>query len=123
MRIGEQLLALADRFDDARAQVEGHLLIGVSQGMFARLQVGIDHLEQGIAPYEDAPRTVERFETGNDPGVVCHLVEGMLLWMKGFPDRARERALEGIRTRRAAAPPAEPRLRTLPRRTDPHVAT
>jgi tetratricopeptide (TPR) repeat protein len=96
MRIGEQLLGLADRFDDARAQVEGHLLVGVSEGMFARLQVGIDHLEQGIASYDAAPRTVERFETGNDPGVVCHLVEGMLLWMKGFPDRARERAVEGI---------------------------
>ena len=96
LRIGEQLLALADRFDDTRAQVEGHLLVGVSEGMSARLQVGIDHLEQGIASYDAVPRTVERFEAGNDPGVVCHLVDGMLLWMKGFPDRARERALEGI---------------------------
>ena len=77
MRIGEQLLGLADRFDDVRALVEGHLLVGVSEGLFARLQVGIDHLEQGIATYEASPRTVERFETGNDPGVVCHLVEGM----------------------------------------------
>jgi len=96
MRIGEQLLALGERFDDARARVEGHLLIGVSEGMFARLQPGIDHLEEGIATYETAPRTVERFETGNDAGVVCHVVEGMLLWMKGFPDRARARALESI---------------------------
>jgi predicted ATPase len=96
MRIGEQLLGLAERFDDARARVEGHLLVGVSEGMFARLQPGIDHLEAGIAAYEAAPRTVERFEAGNDPGVVCHVVEGMLLWMKGLPDRARERALEAI---------------------------
>jgi predicted ATPase/class 3 adenylate cyclase len=96
MRIGEQLLGLAERFDNARARVEGHLLIGVSEGMFARLQPGIDHLEEGIAVYEAAPRTVERFETGNDPGVVCHVVEGMLLWMKGFPDRAVERGYEAI---------------------------
>ena len=96
LRIGEQLLALAERFDDARARVEGHLLIGVSEGMFARLEPGIEHLEQGIATYDSAPRTVERFETGNDPGVVCHVVEGMLLWMKGFPDRARTRGLEAI---------------------------
>ena len=96
MRIGEQLLALAERFDDARARVEGHLVIGASEGMLARLQPGIDHLEQGIAAYDAAPRTVERFEAGNDPGVVCHVVEGMLLWMKGFPDRARERADEAV---------------------------
>jgi len=95
-RIGEQLLALAERFDDERARVEGHLLIGVSDGLFARLQTGIDHLEEGIACYETSPRTVERFEAGNDPGVVCHVVEGMLLWMTGFPERAMERANEAI---------------------------
>lgn len=95
-RLGEQLLGLAERFDDERAQVEGHLLVGVSEGMYARLEIGIDHLEQGLATYDSAPRVVERFEAGNDPGVVCHLVEGMLLWMRGRPDRARERAIEGV---------------------------
>jgi predicted ATPase/class 3 adenylate cyclase len=95
-RIGEQLLALAETFDDARARVEGHLLIGVSEGMLAHLQTGIDHLEQGIAAYETAPRKVERFEAGNDPGVVCHVVEGMLLWMRGLPDRARARGREAV---------------------------
>jgi predicted ATPase/class 3 adenylate cyclase len=97
MRIGEQLLALAERFDDARARVEGHLVIGASEGLLARLPQGIDHLERGIAAYEGAPRTVGRFEAGNDPGVVCHVVEGMLLWMNGFPDRAREKAEEAVR--------------------------
>ncbi len=96
IRIGEQLLGLAERFDDARARVEGHLLIGASEGMLAKLQSGIDHLEQGIAAYDVAPRKVERFEAGNDPGVVCQLVEGMLLWMKGFPDTARDRAYEAV---------------------------
>ena len=97
MRLGEQLLGLAEHFDDARARVEGHLLIGVSEGLFARLQRGLDHLEEGIAAYDAAPRTVERFEAGNDPGVVCLVVEGMLLWMKGFPDRARERGDDAVR--------------------------
>ncbi len=97
MRIGEQLLVLAERFDDTRARVEGHLVIGASEGLLARLRPGIDHLEQGIAAYESAPHTVERFEAGNDPGVVCHVVEGMLLWMNGFPDRARDRGGEAVR--------------------------
>jgi predicted ATPase/class 3 adenylate cyclase len=97
MRIGEQLLALAERFDDARARVEGHLVIGASEGLLARLGPGIDHLERGTAAYESAPRTVERFEAGNDPGVVCLVVEGMLLWMNGFLDRAREKAAASVR--------------------------
>jgi predicted ATPase/class 3 adenylate cyclase len=96
VRIGEQLLALAERFDDARARVEGHLVIGASEGMFAHLQPGIDHLEQGIAAYRVAPRTVEQFDAGNDPGVVCHVVDGMLLWMRGCPDQARDRAYEAV---------------------------
>jgi predicted ATPase/class 3 adenylate cyclase len=95
-RLGEQLLALAERFDDDRARVEGHLVIGASEGLLARLQDGIDHLEQGIAAYDLAPRRVQRFEAGNDPGVVCHIVEAMLLWMQGCADRSRERAYEAL---------------------------
>ena len=95
-QIGEQLLALGERFDDARARVEGHLVVGASEGMLAQLQNGIDHLEQGIAAYDDAPRRVERFDAGNNPGVVCQIVDGMLLWMKGFPDQARERVYEAV---------------------------
>jgi predicted ATPase/class 3 adenylate cyclase len=96
VRIGEQLLALAERFDDTRARVEGHVVIGASEGMLAHFQPAIDYLERGIAAYDAAPRKVERFEAGNDPGVVCHVVEGMLLWMKGSPDRARERAYAAL---------------------------
>jgi len=115
MRIGEQLLGLAERFDDARARVEGHLLVGVSEGMLARLESGIDHLERGIASYDAVPRTVERFETGNDPGVVCHMVDGMLLWMKGFPDRALERASDAVQlAERLHHPQSVAVLRDLP---------
>lgn len=96
VRIGEQLLALAERFDDPRARVEGHAVIGASKGMLAHFQPGIDHLEQGIAAYDIAERKVERFEAGNDPGVVCQVVEGMLLWMNGRPDRGLARGYEAI---------------------------
>jgi predicted ATPase/class 3 adenylate cyclase len=96
VQIGRQLLGLAERLDDARARVEGHLVIGASEGMLAHLDPGIDHLERGIAAYDAVPRRVERFEAGNDPGVVCQVVDGMLLWMKGSPDRARDRASAAV---------------------------
>jgi adenylate cyclase len=65
--------------------------------MLARLQAGVGHLEQGVAAYDAAPVDADRFQTGNDPGVVCHAVAGMLLWMSGFPDQARDRADDAIR--------------------------
>jgi predicted ATPase/class 3 adenylate cyclase len=95
-RIGEELLALGERLDDPRARVEGHLLIGTTHALLARFRTGIEHLEQAIATYETAPLKVERFEAGNNPGVVSHLVDGMVLWMTGFPDRARDHAYEAI---------------------------
>jgi predicted ATPase/class 3 adenylate cyclase len=96
MAIGAQLLELAERFDDPKARVEGHLLVGASKGFVARLQPAIETLEQGITAYEAAPHTVGRFEAGNDPGVVCHIVEAMFLWMRGFADRGRQRARQGL---------------------------
>jgi predicted ATPase len=95
-QLGQQLLDLGERFDDARARVEGNLLVGASNSMLARLHVGIEHVERAIAEYDEAPRLLERFEAGNDPGVVSHIVEAMLLWMTGFPDRARAHSAEAI---------------------------
>jgi tetratricopeptide (TPR) repeat protein len=95
MAIGTQLLALAERFEDPKARVEGHLLVGASEGLLGDYGSAIEHLEEGIASYDTTPHTVERFEAGNDPGVVCHIVEAMLLWMRGFPSRAEARAREG----------------------------
>lgn len=94
--IGVQLLGLAERFDDPKARVEGHLLVGASQGLLADLRSATDHLEQGISTYDATPRTVGRFEAGNDPGVVCHIVDAMFLWMRGLVDGAREQTRRGL---------------------------
>ncbi len=122
VRIGEQLLALAERFDDTRARVEGHVVIGASEGMLAHFQPGIDHLERGNHGVRRRARKIERFEAGNDPGVVCHVVQGMLLWMKGSPDRARDRAYEAIDLAERLHHPQSTRLRALPHGSDPNVA-
>jgi predicted ATPase len=96
MAIGAQLLQLGERYDDPKARVEGHLLVGTSEGLLSHLQPAIESLEEGITEYETTPHNVGRFEAGNDPGVVCHIVEAMLLWMRGFADRGRQRARQGV---------------------------
>ena len=95
-RTGEQILSLAERYDDASAQIEGHLVLGACLAMLNRLQPGMDHLEQGIAAYDPERHGSARFRLGNNPGVVCFTTSALVLWMLGYPDRARDRAHESI---------------------------
>src|SRR5436190_5848263 len=95
-RLGEQILSLAERYDDASARVEGHLVLGANLALLSRLQSGMDHLEKGIAAYDPERHAPGRFQLGNNPGVVCFTTSALVLWMLGFPDRARDRADDAI---------------------------
>jgi predicted ATPase len=95
-RMGEQILSLAERYDDASARVEGHLVLGANLALLSRLQPGMDHLEKGIAAYDPERHGPGRFQLGNNPGVVCFTTSALVLWMLGFPDRARDRADDAI---------------------------
>jgi tetratricopeptide (TPR) repeat protein len=95
-RTGEQILRLAERYDDASALVEGHLVLGVNLAFLNRLRSGMEHLERGIAAYDPERHGAGRFQLGNNPGVVCFTSSALVLWMLGFPDRARDRANDAI---------------------------
>ena len=95
-RIGEQVLSLSERTKDASLQVEGHLLLGANLAMLNDLKSGLEHLEKGIAAYDPERHKPGRFQLGNNPGVVCLTTSALVLWMLGFPDRARDRANESI---------------------------
>ena len=51
-RMGEQILSLAERQDDASMLVEGHLVLGYHVAFLRSLSLGLDHLEKGIANYD-----------------------------------------------------------------------
>jgi predicted ATPase/class 3 adenylate cyclase len=95
-RMGEQILSLAERHDDASMRVEGHLVLGYNVAFVRSLRAGLDHLEEAIANYHSAQHYSRRFRFGNDPGVACYTTSGLVLWMLGFPERALERANEGV---------------------------
>jgi predicted ATPase len=95
-RTGEQILRLAERYDDASARVEGHLVLGANLAFLNRLQSGMEHLERGIAAYDPERHGMGRFQLGNNPGVVCFTTSALVLWMVGFPDRARDRANDAV---------------------------
>ncbi len=95
-RIGEQLLSLAERYDDASIRVEGHLVLGANLAFLNDLRSGLDHLEKGLAAYDPDWHGSRRFRLGNNPGVVCFTTSALVLWMRGFPDRALKRANDAI---------------------------
>lgn len=95
-RIGEQILALAERLEDPVIQVEGHLVLGSSLAFINELDLGMEHLEKAIAEYDPDRRRTSPFRLGNDPGVVARTTSALLLWMYGFPDRAVDRSEEAL---------------------------
>jgi predicted ATPase len=96
VELGERILNLAERLDDIDMKVEGHLVLGYNLGFHKDIQIGLEHLEKGIALYDpNRPRT-QRLVLGGNPGVIGLAVSGLLLWMIGFPDRARTRASDAI---------------------------
>ncbi len=95
-RMGEQILSLAERNDDASMRVEGHLVLGYNLAFLSDLSLGLDHLEKGIANYHPDQDRSRRFRLGNNPGVACFTTSALVLWMLGFPDRALERANDAV---------------------------
>ena len=95
-RIGEKILTLAERHDDANMRVEGHLVLGYNLAFYKNLNLGLDHLEKGILYFDPDRHRSGRFRLGNNPGVACFTVSALILWILGFPDRALKRANDAV---------------------------
>jgi predicted ATPase len=92
-QLGEQILSLADRYNDANMRVEAYLVLGGSAQNMIR---GLDYLEKGILNFDPDRQPPRRFRLGPNPGVTCYSVSALYLWMLGFPDRALERSNEAV---------------------------
>jgi class 3 adenylate cyclase/predicted ATPase/tRNA A37 threonylcarbamoyladenosine biosynthesis protein TsaE len=94
--LGEQLLALADRLHDPANLVEAHRALGTVLWNVGELSSAHDHLASGIALYDPRQHRSLAFLYGADPGVVCRLYDGIVLWTLGYPERGRERMREAL---------------------------
>ncbi|RPJ27151.1 MAG: hypothetical protein EHM33_09045 [Chloroflexi bacterium] len=96
MQMGERILYLAEHLGDIDMQAEGHMVLGYNLAFVEDPQTGLDHLEKAIALYDPGRPRVRRLGLGTNPGVITLTVSSLFLWMMGLPDRAQERATEGI---------------------------
>jgi tetratricopeptide (TPR) repeat protein len=94
--IGEQILDLAERNEDAYMRVEGHFVLGTSYAFTGNIDLGLEHLEKGISSIAPDWHRSSRFRLGNYPGVASYTAYALILWGLGYPDRALERANQAV---------------------------
>ena len=90
--LGQEILELAEREDDPRMLIDGHLVIGSTLMFGSDLQGGLDHLDRAISLFSAVPLRSRHARVGNDPRVACLTTSAITLWLMGYPDQAVERA-------------------------------
>jgi predicted ATPase len=86
--LGDTLLRLAQRIDDAALAVIAHTALGGTWLYLGALPTARKHLEEGIAHYTPDQHRTPAFRIGQDPGVACEAHAALTLWLLGFPDQA-----------------------------------
>jgi predicted ATPase/class 3 adenylate cyclase len=92
LAIGEQILALGEKYQDPEMSIVGNLVLGTGHAFSDKLAKGLEYLEKGIANYDPDRTSSHRYKYGTEAGVACLNTSALLLWMSGFPEKAIQRA-------------------------------
>ena len=95
-QLGREILQLAEAQDDPSMRVDGHLVLGSSIAFMGDLDGGLEHLDRGIEYFESQGQKSRRFRIGANAGVASYTTSALTLWLRGFPDRAVERANRAV---------------------------
>ena len=76
-------------------RIEAHLVLGENI-MGEDVRTGLEHLEKVVAAIDPKESHLRRLGSSSNPGVVALNVSSLLLWMLGFPERARKRSSEAV---------------------------
>jgi predicted ATPase/class 3 adenylate cyclase len=94
--MSQELLRFADAQDDDSMRVPAHLMMGTAHVFTGDLDGGIEHLESAIRYFESQGHGAHRFQLGPNPGIASYTTAALVLWLRGFPDRALERANRAV---------------------------
>lgn len=96
-QLGEDLLALAERRDEAPLYVLAHYALGATCWHLGEFRLAHRHLQESIARYTPAQHRSPMFRAGQDPSIACHTFAACTLWLLGYPDQALARAHDVLR--------------------------
>jgi predicted ATPase len=103
--LGEQLLAIADRADDAGLRLLAHRVLGQVAFFTGRFAAARSHLEQAIALYDPGQHQALVYQYAQDPGVAVRSYAALALWALGLPDQALQQSDQALRDARELAHP------------------
>lgn len=94
--IGIELLALGDARNDRILQVDGHKTLLNARYKLGKFVEAQEHFERGMRLYEEDPWPAALIEQYDDPGPHLLVIGGCVLWVRGYPDRARRAAADAV---------------------------
>ena len=94
--LGEQLLTLTQRHQDTVLKLAGHFALGMPLYCLGEFVSAREHLEQGVAFYDESQHETHTLLFGIDLGVFCRSWLAHVLWHLGYPDQALDACREAI---------------------------
>jgi predicted ATPase len=94
--LGEQLLTLAQQAQDPALLVAAHRALGATLFYLGETTLAYTHFVQGMALYDPQQHRASAFLSGDDAGVICHILAAWALWCLGYPDQGLARNDEAV---------------------------
>jgi predicted ATPase len=94
--LGEQLLTLAQRQNDAAMLQEAHWALGQTLYYLGELNPACTHLEQSSAFYKPQSLSSQVSRDAAGTQIACLIIMGWILWALGYPDQALETGDEAL---------------------------
>ena len=89
--LASELLRLSERVNDGDLLLQAHHANWTTRLYTGELDSAREHIQRGLSIYDpDKHGRHALTYAGHDPGVCGYAQNAMLLWLKGFPDQARE---------------------------------
>lgn len=86
--VGEQLLELAQRQDNAALNMEAYQTLAMVLIYRGEFRCALDYAERGLALFDPQEHREHVARWGQAPGLVCLAMSAWALWSLGYPDQA-----------------------------------
>jgi adenylate cyclase len=94
--LAELLLTLGQKAQDPAKLLQAHVALAVTSLSIGDPAGTREHMEQGVALYDQERHKSHALFYGRDPGVACRAFGAIGLWLLGYPDQAAERSRQAV---------------------------
>lgn len=95
--LGRQCLQIAQSAKDTNLLLEAHHQLWATKFYMGDYLAAEKHADWGMATYEaERDHRLTYIFTGHDPGVCCRNYSALMLWIRGYPNRALQRCREAM---------------------------